>query len=175
MGRYAAFLRAVGPTTLKMPDLKRSLEAAGFTDVRTLLSSGNAVFSARSGKSIERKVEDAMKSELGRTFLTIVRSIDDLRDLLASDPYKAVRLPDGAKRVVTFLREKPASKVTLPVERDGATIVRLAGLHAFSAYVSTPRGPVFMELIEKTFGKNVTTRTWDTVAKVVRAADSVSK
>jgi uncharacterized protein (DUF1697 family) len=28
--------------------------------------------------------------------------------------------------------------------------------------------PVFMTLIEKTFGKEGTTRTWDTVAKVAR-------
>jgi len=37
------------------------------------------------------------------------------------------------------------------------------------AYLPTPKGPVFMTLIEKTFGKDVTTRTWDTVAKVARA------
>lgn len=34
--------------------------------------------------------------------------------------------------------------------------------------VPGPRGPVFMTLIEKSFGKEVTTRTWDTVAKVAR-------
>lgn len=39
-----------------------------------------------------------------------------------------------------------------------------------SAYVRHSRGqPVFMTLIEKTFGKALTTRTWDTVAKVARA------
>jgi len=39
----------------------------------------------------------------------------------------------------------------------------------FSAYMPTPKGPVFMVLLEKAFGKEVTTRTWDTVAKVTRA------
>ena len=38
----------------------------------------------------------------------------------------------------------------------------------FSAYVPSPRGPVFMALIEKTFGKEVTTRTWETVEKVAK-------
>ena len=47
MPRYAAFLRGVGPMNLRMPDLKRSLESAGFTEVKTLLSSGNAVFGGR--------------------------------------------------------------------------------------------------------------------------------
>jgi uncharacterized protein (DUF1697 family) len=173
MPRYAAFLRGVGPTTLRMPDLKRSFEAAGFTDVRTLLSSGNVVFTAPPGGSLERKAEAAMSKELGRTFLTIVRSIEDLRAILASDPYAGAKLPRGAKRVVTFLREKPVSKVTVPVQRDGASIVRVSGLEAFSAYVRTPRGPAFMVLIEKTFGKDVTTRTWETVQKVASAGASV--
>ena len=38
----------------------------------------------------------------------------------------------------------------------------------FSAYVPSPRGPVFMTLIQETFGKEQTTRTWDTVSKVAR-------
>jgi len=42
------------------------------------------------------------------------------------------------------------------------------GSDAFSAYVPGPRGPVFMTLIEKTFGQEVTTRTWDTIKKVTR-------
>jgi hypothetical protein len=33
--------------------------------------------------------------------------------------------------------------------------------------VPSPRGAVFMGLIERTFGKDVTTRTWDTIRKVV--------
>jgi hypothetical protein len=44
------------------------------------------------------------------------------------------------------------------------------GTEVFSAYVPSPRGPVFMTLIEKTFGTEVTTRTWDTVRKCVSAA-----
>ncbi len=40
----------------------------------------------------------------------------------------------------------------------------------FSAYLPSPKGPVFMTLIEKTFGKEVTTRTWDTVRKLAPPA-----
>lgn len=39
------------------------------------------------------------------------------------------------------------------------------GHEVFTAYVPNPRGPVFMTMIEKTFGANITTRTWDTVKK----------
>jgi len=168
MPRYAAFLRGVSPVNAKMPDLKRCFEAAGFTDVKTLLSSGNVVFSAgaSSDAALERKAEIAMKKQLGREFLTIVRSLDALRAILASDPYRAFRLSPGAKRVVTFLRNPPRAKLGLPIELDGARILRLEDGEVFSAYVPGPRGPVFMTLIEKTLGKEVTTRTWDTVKKV---------
>lgn len=171
MPRYAAFLRGVTPMNAKMPDVKAAFEAAGFTEVKTVLSSGNVAFNARTASeaSLQRKAEAAMLEWLGQVFLTVVRPVDALRDLLASDPYRSFHLDPGAKRVVTFLRDKFVGKVKLPIEQDGARILLVRGREAFSVYVRSPKGPVFMTLIEKTFGKDVTTRTWDTVAKVARA------
>jgi len=48
--------------------------------------------------------------QLGHAFLTIVRSSDPLAEILASDAYRAFRLDPAAKRVVTFLRDKPRSQ-----------------------------------------------------------------
>ena len=169
MQRYAAFLRGVMPTNAKMPELKKAFESAGFTDVKTILSSGNVVFSARdaSETSLQRKAEAAMMQRFGDAFLTIVRPLDALRELLASDPYRAFRLEPDAKRIVTFLRAKPASTLALPIGLGGARILSIKGREVFSAYLPNPKGPVFMVLIEKTFGKEVTTRTWGTITKVV--------
>jgi uncharacterized protein (DUF1697 family) len=155
----------------KMPELKQAFEAAGFTEVRTVLSSGNVVFNAprASEPSLQRKAEQAMSRRLGQAFLTIVRPIDALRDMLASDPFRGFRLGPSAKRIVTFLRDEPESKLELPIEMDGVRILSRQGREVFIAYVPNPKGAVFMSLIEKTFGKAVTTRTWDTVAKVGRA------
>ncbi len=115
----------------KMADLRAAFEAAGFTDVRTVLTSGNVVFDARSTSegALEQKAEAAMHERMGKAFLTIVRPIEELRGLLATDPYRAFRVSPKAK---------------------------------------TPKGPVFMSLLEKTLGKDQTTRTWDTIAKVAR-------
>ncbi len=170
MKRYAAFLRGVSPMNAKMPELKRAFEAAGFADVRTVLSSGNVVFSAPPAPeaALERKAEAAMKKHLGHAFLTIVRSVDALRRMLAADPYKSFRLRPGSKRVVTFLRRKPKGRFGSPIEFDGSCILLRRGGEVFSAYVPNPRGPVFMTLIEKTLGKVVTTRTWETVMKVAK-------
>jgi len=167
MPRYAAFLRGVSPMNAKMPELKRCFEEAGFTDVRTLLSSGNVVFDARAASeaALERRAEAAMEKGLGRTFHTIVRPVSRLAELLEVDPFARFDLPADAKRVVTFLREPHGAELSLPLEVDGARILAMEGREIFTAYVPSPRGPVFMTLIQKTFGENVTTRTWDTVRK----------
>jgi uncharacterized protein (DUF1697 family) len=159
------------PMNARMPELKGAFEAAGFTDVKTLLSSGNVVFSTRgtSEPSLRDKAEAAMNRRLGHSFLTLVRPIDSLREMLASDPYRAFRLTPAAKRIVTFLRDAPRSKLALPIELEGARILSIEGREVFSAYLPSPKGPVFMALIERTLGKELTTRTWDTVAKVARA------
>jgi uncharacterized protein (DUF1697 family) len=171
MPRYAAFLRAVSPSNCKMPQLKQAFEAAGFTDVKTVLSSGNVVFDARRAteSALERRAEAAMAERLGQAFFTIVRPVEMLQALLATDPYRPFRVAPGAKRIVTFLRNEPPAAIELPVEKDNARILALEGRELFSAYLPTPKGPVFMTLIERAVGKEVTTRTWDTVGKVARA------
>lgn len=171
MPRYVAFLRGVSPMTAKMSELRRAFETAGFTEVKTILSSGNVAFSSRakSAAGLERKAEAAMAKTLGRTFATIVRSTSALGRLLANDPFDDFELPKEAKRVVTFLRERRKPSVPLPLEQEGARILATNGTEVFTAYVPSPRGPVFMTLIEKTFGKALTTRTWDTVRKCAAA------
>ena len=170
MPRYAAFLRGVMPTNVKMPELRRAFEKAGFDEVRTVLGSGTVVFSARaaSDAALQRKAEAAMQEHLGRTFATIIRSIDELEALVAMDPFAKYRLPPEAKRIVTFLREPLARAPSRLPEQDGARILHVTGREVFTAYVPTPKGPVFMSLIQKTFGEDVTTRTWDTIKKVTR-------
>jgi uncharacterized protein (DUF1697 family) len=153
-----------------MPDLKRAFELAGFTDVRTLLSSGNVLFSASTAKetTLARRAEAAMEKHVGSSFFTLVRSVDHIERLLANDPYATFKLKPGSKRVVTFMSAPPKPEPKLPIELDGARILAINGAEAFSAYVPNPRGPVFMTLLQKTFGKQITTRTWDTVTKLAR-------
>jgi uncharacterized protein (DUF1697 family) len=155
----------------KMPELKKCFEAEGFSDVRTLLSSGNVVFNARSSSvaTLERRAEKAMQSELGHSFATIVRSAEYLQNLVRSEPFAKYNLPSTAKRVITFLRIPAEPTLRLPIEQDGASILELTGAEVLSAYVPSPKGPVFMSLLERTFGTDITTRTLDTVRKCARA------
>ncbi len=150
---YVAFLRGVSPLNAKMPELKRAFELAGFTEVRTLLTSGNVVFSARPAPNaaLARKAEAAMTKHLGRSFVTFIRSVDDLRALLDRDPYGAFPDKRGFKRVITFLATPPKPPPTLPLEIVGGT---LKVYEAFGDYREADRGPAFMTLLQKTFGKN---------------------
>ncbi|HYW06004.1 MAG TPA: DUF1697 domain-containing protein [Longimicrobium sp.] len=167
MARYVALLRGVSPSNCKMPRLRECFEAAGFDEVRTVLSSGNVVFNARDSTwaTLERQAEQAMLASLGHAFPTIVRPTEYLQELVASDPFAEFTLPPAAKRVVTFLRRPRSFDQELPIERDGATILKTADAEVFTAYEPGPKGPVFMTLLERTFGKDITTRTLDTVKK----------
>jgi uncharacterized protein (DUF1697 family) len=169
--RYVAFLRGVSPGNASMPALKRCFEQSGFTDVRTLLASGNVVFEARkaSAAALAKRAEAAMLAGLGKSFDTIVRSQQQLQDLLAADAFARHALPPEAKRVVSFLREPGQATPVLPVERDGARILERIGGEVYTFYTPTPKGPVFMQLLEQHFGKAITTRTWDTVRKCAQA------
>jgi uncharacterized protein (DUF1697 family) len=155
-----------------MPALQRAFEQAGFAEVRTVLASGNVVFTASkaSDASLERKVEAAIERGLGKAFPAMVRSIEALEQLLAADRFRPYRVPTAARRVITFLRAAPAAPPRLPIELFGARILALHGKEAFTTYLRTPKGPVFMRLIEKTFGKDQTTRTLETVARLTRVS-----
>ena len=172
MPRYVAFLRGVSPLNAKMPELKACFESAGFTNVRTVLSSGNVAFDTEqtSQSVLEAKAERAMQASLTRTFYTIVREVTELQALLAADPYTEHGIPSDAKRMVSFFRETPVPKVHLPLAQDLASVFLVRGREAFTAYRPVEKGPVFMVLIEKAFGKDVTTRTLDTVAKCIAAS-----
>ena len=85
------------------------------------------------------------------------------------DPYAGHAASPGARRVVTFLRERAPSKVPLPLEADGARVLGLVDREAFTVYTPHSKGAVFMVLIAKAFGVNATTRTWETVTRCAGA------
>jgi uncharacterized protein (DUF1697 family) len=82
--RYVAFLRGVSPMNAKMIELKHAFEDAGFSEVKTVLSSGNVAFTARAKSALQLagEAEAAMARLLDRVFRTIVRPSSMLRDLI---------------------------------------------------------------------------------------------
>lgn len=167
MTRFVAFLRGVSPANAPSAELKRAFEAAGLKGVKTLLSSGNVAFNATgtTEAALETRIEGVLQKALGRGFFPIVRTTAALQALVAVDPYAEFAFPPQAKRVVSFLRAPREPNVALPLVSGEARVLCLRDREAFSVYVPDPKGPVFMQLIEKAFGAEVTTRTWETVRK----------
>lgn len=169
MARYVAFLRGVSPMNCKMAELRKALEAAGFTNVKTVRSSGNAVFDTRSAslEAIARKCEKAMEDGLGRSFHTLVRAQSHLQKLVARRPFEKHALKPKSKLLVTFL---PATSDAKPVSRDGVHILEVGASEVLSAYAAEDmKGPESLMLLERTFGKTITSRTLETVAKCADA------
>jgi uncharacterized protein (DUF1697 family) len=162
------------PTNCKMPELKRAFELTGFTEVKTVLGSGNVVFSHRTTaeSTLERQIEEAIATHLGRRFSTFVRRLDDLSALIEADPFAAFSVTPGAKRNVSFLRALPAVLPTLPIEGDGFQLLALRGHELLTTHIPRhPDGPVFMRKIEEMCGKDVTTCTWETIRKIEKAGN----
>jgi uncharacterized protein (DUF1697 family) len=148
----------------KMPELVRAYEQAGFEDVASVASSGNLVFRAKGTRAaIEKRAAAATK------FGTFIRPIAELEALLAKDPYAKLNVPRDAKRLVTFLRATP-SPPKLPLTAGNFTIYKVDGHEVLSAYIREPGNAAFMGVIEKTFGKDITSRTWDAIARIVKKA-----
>src|SRR3712207_1799666 len=105
--RRIAFLRAinVGGRRVKMPDLKRAFEDAGFKDVETFIASGNVGFTGGGAdlRKLERKIERALKSSLGFEVATFVRSISDLDKLTKAKPFPQLKQSENDLVQIGFL------------------------------------------------------------------------
>src|SRR5256885_454690 len=132
MPRYVAFLRGVSPMNAKMPELKGCFESAGFADVKTVLASGNVVFSARAAAeaALERKAEAAIAKRIGRAFYTIVRPTSVLRRIIEADPYAAFRFP-AKDRKSTRLNSSHLviSYAVFCLKKNNDNILAAASLH----------------------------------------------
>lgn len=94
MTRWALFLRAVNVTgtgTLKMEALRAALSEAGFSDVRTLLASGNAIVSSdRPRAEVQAEAERITTALVGKPTPVILRGAAELdAHLAALAPYEA--------------------------------------------------------------------------------------
>lgn len=92
MTTFIALLRAVnvgGTGKLPMTELKAMCEAAGFTNVRTYIASGNVVFdSALAEKAVAKKLASSLEEYAGKPVGVIVRTGPEMAAVLAANPFK---------------------------------------------------------------------------------------
>ncbi len=155
-----------------MIELKKTFEILGFTEIKTLLNSGNVVFS-----TVEKDVEvltDTIETKLEKEFTfkipVMIRTSEEIQSLVVSDPFKQISITPETRLYVTFLSEKPKSSLKIPYESEKKDfgILHVSDSEICNYLIpSAKRGSVdVMSFIEKEFGKNVTTRNWNTVLKI---------
>jgi uncharacterized protein (DUF1697 family) len=173
--RYVALLRGInvgGHRMIRKDELQAIFEGCGFSDVRTVLASGNVVFSSDlvDEVAIQERIESALHDALGYEVHVMVRTSAYLNDLIALDPFGEVGPGDG-HNYVTFLTSAPDRVPDLPEDLPDQYFLAL-GMHErefFSVSRKTPDGRYgdFGPYLVRQFGKQpVTTRNWKTVLKV---------
>ena len=173
MPRYVALLRGINVgrnKRLAMADLRRLLDGLGYTEVRTLLQSGNAVFTTAASKpeKLARQIEQAVEDELGLDVKCLVRTGDDLRAVIDGNPLGGMAT-DGAKLLALFLSETPDA--TLLTAHDPTQLAPTEiQLGDGVIYQWCPDGvlaaPPVSSFAEKHLEVTVTGRNWNTVTKL---------
>ena len=115
MPKYVAFLRAVnvGGHIVKMDHLRQLVEALGVSNVETFIASGNVIFNStsKSRKTLERKIEGALRESLGYAVATFVRSTSELVNIAEYKPFDDPDLnADGNALYIAFTSDEPGTE-----------------------------------------------------------------
>ena len=172
---YVAFLRGInvgGNALIKMTELKKAFEALGFSKVTPVLASGNVVFESDNGVNLKQRIEAMLAKRFKIQGMAIIRSASDISALLKSNPFQNPELSAQTKVHVTFLTEEKNQKAKYPlrIPVQNFEIIQVSSRELVSTVnlAGTARTPELMSFLEKQFGKNITTRTWNTVEKIAK-------
>lgn len=173
MPAYAVLLRGVNVgkgNRLPMAEFRALLEGLGFAEVRTLLNSGNAVFTApraRKPELIAKAIHEAVAERFGFAIDVIVKSKEDFDQIVVGNTL-AAGCEDPSRLLVIFTQN-------LALLPPLAALASLAGagerllVQPHAAYLHCAQGilesKIGSSLVGKT-GRGLTTRNWATVLKL---------
>jgi len=172
---YVAFLRGInvgGNTLISMDDLKKAFASLGFANIRTVLASGNVVFetSEKNPAVLTTKIEQKLKTRFGFDITVIVRTAEQINVLVASKPFKKTKVTAQTRLHVTFLPPSVDGglKVSERLKGPGYETVRVSEGELCSVVEVSANGGTsdLMKVLEKQFGRKITTRTWNTVERI---------
>jgi uncharacterized protein (DUF1697 family) len=175
MTKYVALLRGinVGGRTIKMDALREMFASLGYRNVKTLLASGNVVFEGgtASPDAVKTKIERAIAAEFGYQVHILLRSEKEIAALMKSAPFKGVKTTPKTRFYITFLSEKPKSNLKIPyASLGGGYVIRAVWPGHVESVLDLAKGGTIdaMAILEKEFGKEITTRNWNTVEKIYK-------
>jgi uncharacterized protein (DUF1697 family) len=156
-----------------MDHLRGLFESLGFTEVATVIASGNVIFTSKSGSApaLERKIEGHLRQSLGYEVITFVRTTSELKAIAACRSFDASGEIDAAGNAlyIGFLTSGPSDEArkklaSLATEDDkfhfsGREMYWLRRKKFSDSKLSGP-------LLEKTLGMRTTLRNSTTVKRI---------
>lgn len=171
MPRYVALFRGINVGKAKriaMADLRALLENFGYTGVKTLLNSGNALFTAKAAApGIARRIRAEAAKQLGVDAQVIVKSAADVAGIVTENALEKVAT-DDSRLLVMIVEDTAALAAAKRLASKDLGDERLhVGRHA--AYLWCARGILESEALgalHSAVGSGATTRNWATIRKI---------
>ncbi len=173
MDRRVALLRGVnvgGAKRVPMADLRQLVEALGYTDVSTLLNSGNVVFTVPKGPSGDAamRIEKAIAARLGVSTRVTVLTGSDVAAAVRKNPFASIAHDPARLLVLAFPDPKALARLRpLAKERWGPEALALGSR---VAYLWCADGIVESRLwkaASKSLGRECTARNLTTMTKLL--------
>ena len=174
---YAAFLRGIGPGDPRKSNesLRRVFEQLGFHNVRSFISSGNILFESPEADTdrLEQMIEMGFRDQVGMEVPAFVRSRKEIEAFVARKPFGALEHNRETYLTVTLLRtgNGKQGKAVIARRADDLRVVCYdVAFRAVCAVTNTTASatPDFMVWLERELGKDITTRTQNTLGRVLR-------
>ena len=155
-----------------MSALRSLAEGLGFTDVSTILQSGNLVFHV-GGRHTTAQLESRLETEAARLLKleidTCVRSASQWSEIIEGNPFNREAREDPGHLVVMCLKDvaDPDDVKALQATISGPELIRASRTHLYITYPEgIGRSKLTGTLIEKKLGVRGTARNWNTVEKI---------
>lgn len=181
MGTFIALLRGVNVGKAKRVPMERFralLADLGYTDVTTLLNSGNAVFRSRtrSQAACAKAIERALAEDLAIEVPVIVKSSQELAAVVSENPF-ASSAPDHSRLLVALTQDVGGLSFLRGIEPLVAPAEGFAvGTHG--AYLHCANGILESKAAQALLGKlgkSATTRNWATMLKLHTRANGMQQ
>ena len=179
MPKYISFLRGInmaGHYPVKMADLSALYKSLGFNDAETYIQSGNVIFSYEGDSQtadIAGRIESAILRRFSYNVPVMIRTTEELKKILASNPFQAEHNFDPSKMIAIILYEKPGEEqlnkmkgIDYPPDKYEIT--------GNEIFVYCPNGfgrtKLYTNFFEKKLGVIGTARNWKTITALLQLA-----
>lgn len=176
MTTYISFPRGinVGGRTIPMADMKQAFEALGLKNVKTFLASGNIKFDTTEENTsvLNTQIEEHLTKIFHYPATVITRKTAQLAQLATENPFKDITVTPNTRLYVTFLPDIVDGTTRIaPQENENVTIVKITKSEVCIAITITPDKNTtdLMKGLEKSYGKNITTRNWNTITRILKS------